>query len=432
MIASYTKPNDIDPALNDIPVPKLGKVSEFGSEMRKMFMLNPNYLALNHGSLGAVPKYVSDYSHYYFLCSEYNPDLWIDHTVVTLYNQALERVAPYLGCKDPMELAFVTNTTSGLNSVIRSIHFDSNDVIFKFSISYKACSNAISYVCSITGAKTVDVPINLPCSNNEIIEITKETIKKFKEKSDKNIKFAMIDTISSVPGIELPYIELTKIFKNEGALVFIDGAHSLGQINIDIDSIGCDYFVTNAHKWFYTKRGTAILYVAKHLQEEVQPLTISYAYGENTGWRDSFFYQGTFDYSGYLSINAAIDFIEAVGGLKKIQEYCHNLAINGMNLLESKYGLIPMTKCENQIPNMVNYKLPLQFGDSIHEKVGKRISVVLFKNYKAYGNVYKYNGIWWVRLSAQIYSVLEDFDKFGKLLTEAIEKEIQIEINNTK
>ncbi|PVU87878.1 hypothetical protein BB559_005835 [Furculomyces boomerangus] len=425
------KLTDLDPTLDVIPVPKLGEIPEFGHKMREIFMLNPNYLSLNHGSFGAVPKYVGDYSHYYYLCSERNPDIWIRHTVVELYNKAVERVAPYLGCKDPNELALVPNATFGLNAVLRSMKLDSNDALFRYSVSYGACSNTISYVCSTSGAQAIDIPINFPCSSSEIVEITKKTIQKVKE-SGKNIKFAMIDTISSVPAIIFPFVELTKVFKDEGALVFIDGAHSLGQINVDIESIGCDYFVTNAHKWFYTKRGTAVMYVAKHLQESVKPLVISWAYSRNTGWNDSFFWQGTVDFSSFLSINAAIDFVEAAGGLKKIQDYTHDLAIKGMNLLESKYGMTPLTRDETQIGCLINCKVPLEAGNLVHDKVGEAIGDILLKNYSAFGAFYEHNGAWWVRLSAQIYLELDDFDKFGKVMTEAIKKEIQNEMNATK
>ncbi|PVU99635.1 hypothetical protein BB559_000526 [Furculomyces boomerangus] len=428
--SSHPKATDLHSALQAINVPELGPLPEFGPKMKEMFMLDPNYLILNHGSYGSIPKYVHEYYQYYSACSEFNPDIWMRSTAPSLYYQTLERMAKYVGCKDPKDLVFVQNTSSGLNSVLRSMEIDKNDALFRFSTSYGACSNAIQYVCDTTGALAVDVPINLPCSSDDIIESTRKTIQKVKDEHGRNIKFAMIDTISSVPGIVIPYIELSKLFKNEGAIVFIDGSHALGQMDFCVDEMDCDYFVTNPFKGFYTKRGIAIFYVAKHLQQEIQPLAIAWAYSLKTGWRNAFFTQGTSDYSAFLSVNAAADFVEAVGGIRKVKEYCHNLAIEGKNLMESKYGMAPMTRDEKQIPNMINCKLPLQFGNPIHDKVGGRLSEVLLTKKNSSGFVYAHNGAWWIRLYAQIYLDLHDFDKFGKVLTETIEEEITAETEN--
>ena len=75
---------------------------------------------------------------------------------------------------------------------------------------------------------------------------------------------AIIDTISSNPGILNPWVDMVKIAKRHGALAVVDGAHSLGQ---EVDLKGKlreadpDFFVSNAHKWLYAKRGAAVFYV---------------------------------------------------------------------------------------------------------------------------------------------------------------------------
>ena len=75
---------------------------------------------------------------------------------------------------------------------------------------------------------------------------------------------AIIDTISSNPGILNPWVDMVKTAKRHGALAVVDGAHSLGQ---EVDLKGKlaeadpDFFVSNAHKWLYAKRGAALFYV---------------------------------------------------------------------------------------------------------------------------------------------------------------------------
>ncbi|PVU94070.1 hypothetical protein BB561_002812 [Smittium simulii] len=415
-------PSKYDNSLAAIAKPALPAFPEFGKQMRAFFSLDPNYLILNNGSFGSIPKYVSDSFYYYHLCSEFNPDRWMNYVVKELFMNTLKRFSPYIGCKDYTQLTFTQNTTTSINSALRSFQFNSGDIIVRYNTTYGGCYNSISFVCDRSEATAIDINLSFPCSSEDIIDSTLKTIEQVQAMPGKKIRLAVVDAISALPGIVFPYQKLVTIFKNLGAKVFVDAAHALGQIDLDIDSLGCDYLSTNAHKWFFTKRGCAIFYVAKELHSEVHPTTISWAYNPDLGWNQAFFSQGVTDYSAYLTLNPAMDFIEAVGGLKKIQDYNHKLALDGMELLKSKYNLEPLTTDISQIGTMFNIKLPLKSGNQNHDLIGANLSkTLLMKN--ASGATYKHNGNWLMRLTASIFSDATDFDHFGKLLIETINEE---------
>ena len=58
----------------------------------------------------------------------------------------------------------------------------------------------------------------------------------------------------------------------------VDGAHALGQLHLDVNSLGADFYATNCHKWFGSAKGAALLYVAKPYQDTIMPLIISHGY----------------------------------------------------------------------------------------------------------------------------------------------------------
>lgn len=61
-------------------------------------------------------------------------------------------------------------------------------------------------------------------------------------------------------------------------------------------AIGADYYLSNGHKWLYSPKGSAFLWVTPALQSTIHPLVISFGYLQ--GYLAEFDYQGTTDYSG--------------------------------------------------------------------------------------------------------------------------------------
>ena len=63
--------------------------------------------------------------------------------------------------------------------------------------------------------------------------------------------------------------------RQNNILSVIDGAHTIGQIPLDLKEIDLDFYVTNCHKWLYTPRGSAILYVPYRNQKGIHPAVTS-------------------------------------------------------------------------------------------------------------------------------------------------------------
>lgn len=72
--------------------------------------------------------------------------------------------------------------------------------------------------------------------------------------------------ITSVPAVILPLAELAAACKAAGAAVVGDGAHVMGEIALDVPSLGVDVYVSNGHKWMYSPKGSAFLWVSKEFQ----------------------------------------------------------------------------------------------------------------------------------------------------------------------
>ena len=97
-----------------------------------------------------------------------------------------------------------------------------------------------------------------------------------------HIKFALLDHITSPTAVVLPIARLCAICRAHGVRVMVDGAHAPGNMlpNLDIPSIGADWYTGNLHKWCFTPKGSAFLWVSKSLHDVAQGVVISHEYSE--------------------------------------------------------------------------------------------------------------------------------------------------------
>ena len=64
---------------------------------------------------------------------------------------------------------------------------------------------------------------------------------------------------------------------NPGTRVLIDGAQATGQIpDINVATIGCDYYIGSGHKWLCGPSGTAFCYVSPAALPEFHPYPLSH------------------------------------------------------------------------------------------------------------------------------------------------------------
>lgn len=96
-----------------------------------------------------------------------------------------------------------------------------------------------------------------------------------------------------------------------GAVSIVDGAHAIGNVGMDVSSLGADAYATNLHTWLCTPKGTALLWVAEELQPRVKPLVASL--GAGLGFVGEHFWTGTADLAGWLAVPAVVQMHERFG-----------------------------------------------------------------------------------------------------------------------
>jgi isopenicillin-N epimerase len=108
------------------------------SDLRGHWPLDPTVTFLNHGSFGACPTAVLERQQELRARMEANPVHFMVRELEPMLDQARVELAPFFGA-DPDDLAFVSNATSGVNAVLRSLRFAPGDELLTTTHVYNAC-----------------------------------------------------------------------------------------------------------------------------------------------------------------------------------------------------------------------------------------------------------------------------------------------------
>jgi isopenicillin-N epimerase len=364
--------------------------------MRRRFHLEPGTAFLNHGSFGTTPRVVLAAAQRWRLRMEANPDRFLRYVLPGALRAAAGRLARFLHAKE-RHIAFVENATSGVNAVLRSLEFRPGDEILATTHTYNAVRQTIREVCRRSGAKLVEARIELPIEDEKTLE---ESIT---EKFNERTRLLVLDHISSPTGLIFPVKRLAAAAHARGAHVLVDGAHAPGQIDLDIPSLGVDWYAGNCHKWLFAPKGCGFLWANRGAQAGIHPPVISHGYGK--GYVAEFDWTGTRDFSAWLAVPDGLDFFRSLGP-ERVRAYCHTLATRKAEEISDAWH----THCDGPAQlhgSMIAIRLP----DRFRRRDPRQLMSEWLTRRRFFVAAMAVDGALWARVSAQVYNVPEDYER---------------------
>lgn len=219
----------------------------FGRPMREAhFLFAPTYTPLNHGSYGTYPKSVRDDFHNWQDLSESRPDSWVRFDYPRQLDASIKDIASFLDLP-PEDVVFVKNASTAINTVLRSLRFLEGDVIVCLSTVYGANAKTIEYLRETTPVEGVNLNVQYPTSDDVVVQRFTEGLEQI-IKEGRRPRIAIFDTVSSMPGVTVPWERLIEVCSSTGVLSMLDGAHGVGHLELDLGKHQPDFFVSNLHK----------------------------------------------------------------------------------------------------------------------------------------------------------------------------------------
>lgn len=386
-------------------------MADFGRGMLEHWRLDPAITYLNHGTVGATPQRVLAVQQALREEMEEQPARFLlrelsalsgrsDHPMPRL-RVAAEAVAQFVG-GEGKDLVFVDNATTGVNAVLRSLDFQPGDEILITNLAYGAVMNAAAFIAQSHGASLVTVQLPFPVSDSS------NYVTALAQGLTPRTRLAILDHITSETALVLPLAEMAACCKAAGVPILADGAHAPGAINLNIPSLGVDWYTGNLHKWALAPKGCGFLWASPERQQNLHPTVISWGLGQ--GFTQEFDWVGTKDPTPYLSAPAALALMQE-WGIEAMHQYNHALAWEAARVLSQRWGTEPAAP-RPMVGCMITLPLPQTLGQSREEAA--RLQYALLYDCQIEAPILCIAERLWVRISAQIYNELEDVERFAE------------------
>ncbi len=276
------------------------------------------------------------------------------------FEEAREKISSFINSQTSQSIIWTRNASESLNIISYSWgnkNIGEGDEILLSPMEHH--SNLIPWqeLARTKGAKIKFLSLNidgtLDLSNIDEL-ITQKT------------KLVSIVHVSNALGTINPVKELCEKAHQVGALFVLDGAQSVPHMSVDVQDIGCDFFVFSGHKMM-GPTGIGVLYGKMEILEEMDPvftggemvLEVTY---EKASWADipMKFEAGTPNIADSIALGTAVDYLQNIG-MENIHDYEKSItsyALKKFNTLESEGVTLFGPKSSDQKGAVFSFHIP--------------------------------------------------------------------------
>ena len=270
---------------------------------------------LDNAATSQKPKQVIETLDKYY--REYNSNIHrgvhtLSETATAVYESAREKVQTFVNANSTKEIIFVRGATEAINLVAQSFGRDSlgpEDEIIITELEHHSNIVPWQLLCEQTGAKLNYIPIN---DAGELI------LEEYEKLLNEKTSIVAVGHISNALGTINPIKDIIDKAHAVGAKVLVDGAQAVPHTKVDVQQLGCDFYVFSGHKLF-GPTGIGVLYGREALLDAMPPYqgggdmiqTVSMTKSTFNSLPHKF-EAGTPHIAGVIGLGAAIDYVNAL------------------------------------------------------------------------------------------------------------------------
>ncbi|CAN8255818.1 unnamed protein product [Cochlearia groenlandica] len=396
---------------------------------------DPDFARINNGSFGCCPSSILALQRDWQLRFLRQPDRFYFDDLKPKISESRSVIKRLINAEHDDEVSIVDNATTAAAIVLqqtawsfREGRFDKGDAVVMLHYAYGSMKKSVEAYVTRSGGHVIEVQLPFPViSADEIVDRFRNGLESGKANGRK-VRLALIDHVTSMPSVVIPIKELVSICRQEGVdQVFVDAAHGIGCVDVDMKEIGADFYTSNLHKWFFAPPSVAFLYCRRSSSGAVDlhhPV-VSDEYGNGLATESS--WVGTRDYSAQLVVPSILEFVNRFeGGIDGIKKRNHDSVVEMGQMLVDSWGTqlgCPAEMCAS----MIMVGLPVCLRASSDSDVLKlrnllrerfSIEIPIYFRPPQEGEVGPITG--YVRISYQVYNKPDDYHRLRDAINELV------------
>jgi cysteine desulfurase / selenocysteine lyase len=238
---------------------------------------------------------------------------FLSEQMTEAYEEARDTVREFINAISTTEIIFTHGATSAINAVAFSFgekFVKKGDEILISEMEHHSNIVPWQMLCERKGATLKVIPFD---HNGELI------MEEYRRLLTDRTRIVAVNYASNSLGTVNPVKEITRLAHERNVPVLIDGAQIVQHGKVDVQEIGCDFFVFSGHKVF-GPTGIGVLYGREELLEELPPYQgggdmVDCVKMEKTTYNELpyKFEAGTMHYTGAIGLGKALEYVSGIG-----------------------------------------------------------------------------------------------------------------------
>ncbi|HTH57927.1 MAG TPA: aminotransferase class V-fold PLP-dependent enzyme [Cyclobacteriaceae bacterium] len=365
--------------------------------IKKQFAPADKLVMMNAANLCPSPTVVNDRVVEFVKAMSRDVSFQYRAKFVVHRKRSIELLSQFVGAGAD-EIGITRNTSESNCNIVHGLDLKAGDEVIVWDQNHP--SNRESWMNQAKRTGFTVVKVSVPAQPQS----AKDLIEPFAKAITPNTRLISFSHISNLSGIALPATEICQMAKSKGIMTLVDGAQSLGAVNVNLHAMGCTFYTASTHKWLMGPFENGVIYVDKDYFNKIWPNIIGAGWKESTTVDENLCVLGQRNEPSPAALPETLTFHQTIGA-DRIQK-----RVVQLNTYLKKRIQEAIPKAEFVTPLAPE----LSAGIVIVNLPGKEFHEVSDKLYHSFGvAAAPTNG---VRLSPHIYNTMKDIDFVVKSL----------------